>query len=155
MEVRFLRDGGQTAEDISRQLAGFLAAAQQSLDIAVYDFHLKPPIAAPIVEALAAAAARGVAVRLVYTEDHARAVPVPPPPTAAPDFIHSLGVPVDHLVFVGSYNLSGSGQDNAENVLEIADDSLADRFASFADELRARYPSVNLASATRSVDQRS
>lgn len=61
--------------------------------------------------------------------------------------MHAKFVVVDHLVFVGSYNLSGSGQDNAENVLEIADGALADRFAAFADQLRGRYPAVSFGNA--------
>ena len=43
-------------------------------------------------------------------------------------------------VFVGSFNLSRSGEENAENVLEIADAALADRMADWIDGLRARYP---------------
>jgi phosphatidylserine/phosphatidylglycerophosphate/cardiolipin synthase-like enzyme len=46
-------------------------------------------------------------------------------------------------VFLGSFNLSRSGETNAENVLEIADAALADRLAAFVDELRARYPVVS------------
>jgi phosphatidylserine/phosphatidylglycerophosphate/cardiolipin synthase-like enzyme len=42
-------------------------------------------------------------------------------------------------VFIGSFNLSRSGETNAENVLEIADAALADRLAAYVDELRARY----------------
>jgi phosphatidylserine/phosphatidylglycerophosphate/cardiolipin synthase-like enzyme len=48
------------------------------------------------------------------------------------------------VVFVGSFNLSHSGELNAENVLEIADKALADRLAAFIDEIRARYPAVGL-----------
>jgi len=43
-------------------------------------------------------------------------------------------------VFVGSYNLSRSGEENAENVLEIEDAALADRIAAWIDVVRARYP---------------
>jgi phosphatidylserine/phosphatidylglycerophosphate/cardiolipin synthase-like enzyme len=47
-------------------------------------------------------------------------------------------------VFLGSFNLSRSGELNAENVLEIADVALADRLAAFVDELRAVYPALSL-----------
>ena len=50
----------------------------------------------------------------------------------------------DGTVFVGSFNLSHSGELNAENVLEIADAELVDRMAAFVDELRGRYPAVEL-----------
>jgi phosphatidylserine/phosphatidylglycerophosphate/cardiolipin synthase-like enzyme len=46
----------------------------------------------------------------------------------------------DDTVFCGSFNLSRSGEENAENVLEIRDPALADRLAAFVDEVRARYP---------------
>jgi phosphatidylserine/phosphatidylglycerophosphate/cardiolipin synthase-like enzyme len=57
--------------------------------------------------------------------------------------MHAKFTVADDTVFVGSYNLSGSGQENAENVVEIEDPGLADRLAAFADRLRARYPSAS------------
>ena len=50
----------------------------------------------------------------------------------------------DDLIFAGSYNLSRSGEMNAENVLEIKDRELADRMTAFIDEVRARYPEAPL-----------
>jgi phosphatidylserine/phosphatidylglycerophosphate/cardiolipin synthase-like enzyme len=47
---------------------------------------------------------------------------------------------VDDVVLTGSYNLSRSGERNAENVLEIEDPALADRLAAYVDEIRALYP---------------
>jgi phosphatidylserine/phosphatidylglycerophosphate/cardiolipin synthase-like enzyme len=43
-------------------------------------------------------------------------------------------------VFAGSFNLSRSGEQNAENVLELHDPDLADRLAAFIDDVRVRYP---------------
>jgi phosphatidylserine/phosphatidylglycerophosphate/cardiolipin synthase-like enzyme len=54
--------------------------------------------------------------------------------------MHAKVTVADDVVFVGSFNLSHSGELNAENVLEIGDPSLADRLAAFVDEIRARYP---------------
>ena len=48
--------------------------------------------------------------------------------------------------FVGSFNLSHSGEMNAENVLEIADAELSDRLAAFVDDVRKRYPPAPLPS---------
>jgi phosphatidylserine/phosphatidylglycerophosphate/cardiolipin synthase-like enzyme len=45
----------------------------------------------------------------------------------------------DDTVFAGSFNLSRSGEMNAENVLEIHDAELADQLAAFIDEIRERY----------------
>ena len=56
------------------------------------------------------------------------------------DFMHAKVTVVDDVVFAGSFNLSRSGEQNAENVLEIEDAELADRLAAFIDEVRARYP---------------
>jgi phosphatidylserine/phosphatidylglycerophosphate/cardiolipin synthase-like enzyme len=58
--------------------------------------------------------------------------------------MHAKVTMADDTVFVGSFNLSHSGEENAENVLEIADAELAARMAAFVDELRARYPAVAL-----------
>ena len=40
----------------------------------------------------------------------------------------------------GSFNLSRSGERNAEDVLEIHDAAIADRLATFVDQIRGRYP---------------
>jgi len=61
-------------------------------------------------------------------------------PDSIHDFMHAKVSVVDDVVFAGSYNLSHSGEENAENVLEIADPALAERLAHWIDELRARYP---------------
>jgi phosphatidylserine/phosphatidylglycerophosphate/cardiolipin synthase-like enzyme len=50
----------------------------------------------------------------------------------------------DDTVFLGSFNLSHSGELNAENVLEIADAALADRLAAYIDGVRGRYPAVDV-----------
>jgi phosphatidylserine/phosphatidylglycerophosphate/cardiolipin synthase-like enzyme len=67
-------------------------------------------------------------------------------PGAVHDYMHAKITVCDDVVFVGSFNLSHSGEQNAENVLEIADPSLAGRLASFVDEIRGRYPAVELPS---------
>ena len=54
--------------------------------------------------------------------------------------MHAKLTVIDDMVFTGSYNLSRSGEQNAENVLEIEDAALAERLAAFVDEVRARYP---------------
>ena len=59
------------------------------------------------------------------------------------DFMHAKLTIADDTVFLGSFNLSRSGELNAENVLEIADAALAERLAAFVDELRERYPALS------------
>ena len=60
------------------------------------------------------------------------------------DFMHAKVTVVDDSVFVGSFNLSRSGERNAENVLELEDAALANQLADFVDEVRARYPKLQL-----------
>ncbi|HZO33761.1 MAG TPA: phospholipase D family protein, partial [Gaiellaceae bacterium] len=60
------------------------------------------------------------------------------------DFMHAKICVCDDTTFVGSFNLSRSGEKNAENVLEIADAQIADRLAAYVDEVRAKYAPVVL-----------
>jgi phosphatidylserine/phosphatidylglycerophosphate/cardiolipin synthase-like enzyme len=60
------------------------------------------------------------------------------------DFMHAKICVCDDTVFVGSFNLSRSGERNAENVLEIHDAVVADRLATFVDDVRAKYGPVKL-----------
>jgi len=60
-------------------------------------------------------------------------------PDSVHDFMHAKVTIADDTVFVGSFNLSHSGERNAENVLEIADPGVAAELAAFIDGVRARY----------------
>jgi phosphatidylserine/phosphatidylglycerophosphate/cardiolipin synthase-like enzyme len=70
-------------------------------------------------------------------------------PDAVHDYMHAKITVADDTTFIGSFNLSRSGEQNAENVLEIADPALADRMAAYIDEIRARYPLVEIPSRLR------
>jgi phosphatidylserine/phosphatidylglycerophosphate/cardiolipin synthase-like enzyme len=58
------------------------------------------------------------------------------------DFMHAKVVVADDYIFTGSYNLSHSGEENAENVLEVEDASLADELTAFVDRVRVLYPAA-------------
>jgi phosphatidylserine/phosphatidylglycerophosphate/cardiolipin synthase-like enzyme len=60
------------------------------------------------------------------------------------DFMHAKVAVCDDTVFVGSFNLSRSGERNAENVLEIEDTPIADRLAAYIDDVRSKYEPVSL-----------
>ncbi|HEY8724425.1 MAG TPA: phospholipase D-like domain-containing protein [Gaiellaceae bacterium] len=60
------------------------------------------------------------------------------------DFMHAKICVCDDSVFVGSFNLSRSGERNAENVLEIQDAAVADRLSAFVDDVRSKYGPVKL-----------
>lgn len=61
-------------------------------------------------------------------------------PGTVHDFMHAKVTVADDVLFVGSFNLSRSGESNAENVLEIHSPALADTLAGFIDGIRDRYP---------------
>jgi phosphatidylserine/phosphatidylglycerophosphate/cardiolipin synthase-like enzyme len=61
-------------------------------------------------------------------------------PTSIHDYMHAKVTVADDTVFCGSFNLSRSGEKNAENMLEIQDAKIADELAAFVDSVRARYP---------------
>ncbi|MGE5274885.1 MAG: phospholipase D-like domain-containing protein [Verrucomicrobiota bacterium] len=65
-------------------------------------------------------------------------------PGTVHDYMHAKLTVADDVVFLGSFNLSHSGEQNAENVLEIHDPELAEQLAGFVDEVRARYPAAHL-----------
>ena len=55
------------------------------------------------------------------------------------DFMHAKMLVADDFTYVGSFNLSHSGEMNAENVLQIASQAVADTCASYIDHVAARY----------------
>ena len=147
VEVRTLTDGGQPAEQTAHALAEFCGAAQQTLEIAVYDFQLPQALNDIVCGALTDAQKRGVAVRLAYNLDHAKAVPVPPPPEASPEAIEAQPFPTAAIpgvpdlmhhkyvvrdgadVWTGSTNWSDDSWSREENVIIVV----------HSDQLAARY----------------
>jgi phosphatidylserine/phosphatidylglycerophosphate/cardiolipin synthase-like enzyme len=71
-------------------------------------------------------------------------VSTPYGPGTVHDYMHAKVTVADDTVFVGSFNLSHSGELNAENVLELTDAGIADQLAAFIDGVRARYPAVSV-----------
>jgi phosphatidylserine/phosphatidylglycerophosphate/cardiolipin synthase-like enzyme len=65
--------------------------------------------------------------------------------------MHAKVSVADDTTFLGSFNLSRSGELNAENVLEIHDAALADRMAAFIDEVRGRYPEASIPAQSREI----
>jgi phosphatidylserine/phosphatidylglycerophosphate/cardiolipin synthase-like enzyme len=65
-------------------------------------------------------------------------------PASVHDYMHAKVTVCDDVAFVGSFNLSHSGEVNAENVLELHGASLARRLAAYVDDVRGRYPPVVL-----------
>ncbi len=53
--------------------------------------------------------------------------------------MHNKVLVCDDTVITGSYNLSHSAEDNAENLVAIEDRELADRYSAYIDGLVKRY----------------
>jgi phosphatidylserine/phosphatidylglycerophosphate/cardiolipin synthase-like enzyme len=82
---------------VAQRVATFLGGATRTLDIALYDLRLEDSPANTVMTAIEAAVKRGVAVRLMFNQDHAQAIPEPPPPEidwAFVDRLESIGVKV-------------------------------------------------------------
>lgn len=146
--IRTLTDGGQQPPQIAHEVAAFVAAAQGTLDLAQYDFHLGEETAAIVGGALRDAQARGVAVRILYNVDHANPIPVPPPPEPDVQLIASLGLPAKAVagvpdlmhhkyvvrdgsaVWTGSTNWTDDSWSRQENVVvTVASEEIAKAFA--------------------------
>src|SRR5438876_2320833 len=65
-------------------------------------------------------------------------------PGAVHDYMHAKVTVCDDVVFAGSFNLSPSCEQNAEDVLEVEDAALAERMAAFIDQIRAKYEPLQL-----------
>jgi phosphatidylserine/phosphatidylglycerophosphate/cardiolipin synthase-like enzyme len=158
LEVTFLQDGGQPAEQVAGELADFIGAAQRSLDIAIYDLNLTDGPADQVRAACKSARGRGVAIRLLYNVDFPNPIPVPPPSQADTAFIASLGVaakPVSGIpdlmhhkyivrdvatdaatVWTGSMNWTNDSWTREENVIvKIPSTALAAEYAKNFGEL--------------------
>ncbi|HEV3225899.1 MAG TPA: phospholipase D-like domain-containing protein [Acidimicrobiales bacterium] len=136
VDVQFLTEGGQAADATRDRLFAFVAAAERSLDIAVYDAHFVDDTGDRLIKLLDDAEARGVRVRAVYNDVHRRPVPIPPPPegpsllqrlaTAVPsnaipgipDLMHHKYVVRDgETVWTGSTNWSSDAWTRMENLI--------------------------------------
>ena len=154
LNVRTLTDGGQQPADIAGAIATFIGEAKESLDLAQYDFHLVPATAAIVGDAIKDAAARGVAVRMIYNVDHRNPIPVPPPSEPDAELIASLGVPERAIagepdlmhhkyvvrdrksVWTGSTNWTDDSWSRQENVIVTVDSAdLARAFTTNFEEL--------------------
>ena len=75
-------------------------------------------------------------------------------PTSIHDYMHAKVTVADDTVFCGSFNLSRSGEHNAENMIEIQNAELADQLAAYVDAVRARYPAAAVPSGHVNVPER-
>ncbi|HET7421086.1 MAG TPA: phospholipase D-like domain-containing protein [Candidatus Dormibacteraeota bacterium] len=136
---------------MAQRLATFLGGATRTLDVAIYDLRLDQSPGDTVFGAFEAAVKRGVAVRLMFNQDHALAIPEPPPPEIDWDFVHRLeaagvqtkpvpGVPdlMHHkyvvrdgdTVWTGSTNWTNDSWNREENVIcTVASGEIAKDFS--------------------------
>jgi phosphatidylserine/phosphatidylglycerophosphate/cardiolipin synthase-like enzyme len=136
---------------VAQRIGSFLDGATRSLDVAIYDLRLDQSPADTLANSFASAVKRGVPVRLMFNQDHALAIPEPPPPEIDWDFVHRLegagvqvkpvpGIPdlMHHkyvirdgdTVFTGSTNWTNDSWNREENVmLTIASGEIAKDYA--------------------------
>jgi phosphatidylserine/phosphatidylglycerophosphate/cardiolipin synthase-like enzyme len=147
VEVHTLIDGGQPAEQTAHALADFVAAAKQTLELAIYDVNLPPNLVEIVGNELRAAEKRGVAIRFAYNLDHAKEIPVPPPPITNPEAMDGLPFPTEAIpgvpdlmhhkyvvrdassVWTGSTNWTADSWTREENVIiTVESPALAARY---------------------------
>ena len=125
--------------------------------MAIYDLRLDAAPADTLFASFAAAVKRGVAVRLMFNQDHAKTIPVPPPPEidwefvdrlkgagvqikpvpGVPDLMHHKYVVRDHTALLsGSTNWTNDSWTREENVLyTLASPDIAAAFLQDFEEL--------------------
>src|SRR6476661_1925365 len=94
LDVHTLEEGAQTAESIADALVAWIAPARTSLDLALYDVRLPGPVGDAVADALRAALARGVHVRIAFNDDTPGPDErpfEPPPPSTEPHRLEALG----------------------------------------------------------------
>lgn len=159
LDVLTLTDGGQQAAEVADRLAGWLAEAGKSLEIALYDVRLPGAPGDRVAGALRDAAARGVEVRIAYNEDEPEQdhLPFPPAPQTRPELLADLGVPLRGIpgsrdlmhhkyvvrdraaVWTGSANWTLDSWQREENVLVTVESAeVAAAFAHNFEELWRR-----------------
>ena len=67
--MRTHTDGGQTAEAVAERVVAWIGEAQRTLDLALYDVRLPGGVGDRVGDAIRAAAARGVRVRIAFNQD--------------------------------------------------------------------------------------
>ena len=151
VDVTTLEDGAQPAEAVAERLIAWVGEARRSLDLALYDVRLPGDVGDAVRDALQAAMARGVRVRLAYNDDTPGPDPrpfEPPPPRTEPEKLQATGIPLreipgwrdlmhhkyvvrdEQAVWTGSTNWTLDSWTRQENVIAtVADPALARAYA--------------------------
>jgi phosphatidylserine/phosphatidylglycerophosphate/cardiolipin synthase-like enzyme len=93
LDTELLESGSRTPADVAAELSAFIARAERSLEVAIYDFQAAHGASAAVGQALEGAATRGAQVRVVFNEERRSHPEGPPPPRCSPEEIDGLEVP--------------------------------------------------------------
>lgn len=149
-------------------MGSFLDGATRTLDLAMYDLRLEDAPSATLLHSFDAAVKRGVAVRLIFNEDHSQTIPVPPPPEidwafvdrlkamgvrvlpvpGIPDLMHHKYVVRDGAsVLTGSTNWTNDSWNREENVMFTVES--AEMAAAFAQNFEGLWDKPVVATSGR------
>jgi phosphatidylserine/phosphatidylglycerophosphate/cardiolipin synthase-like enzyme len=135
IEAEFLEDGAQSAVEVAHRFVTFISEATATLDVAIYDFDAGVGAASRIADALEAALARGVRIRVAFNQEREAEATHNPPMTCDPEAIDGLEVPTKGIhdqgalmhhkyvvrdgahVWTGSTNWTDDAFSREENVL--------------------------------------
>ena len=157
VEADFLEDGAQSAAEIADRLVTFIGEATTALDVAIYDFDARAGATVRIADALEAALARGVRVRVAFNQEREADATHNPPMSSDPEAIDGLEVPTKGMhdqgalmhhkyvvrdgadVWTGSTNWTDDAFSREENVLvRVASSDVADAYAQNFEQLWAK-----------------
>jgi phosphatidylserine/phosphatidylglycerophosphate/cardiolipin synthase-like enzyme len=157
IDIFTLTDGGQSADDVARRVAGFLHPARSTLELALYDVRLPDPTGSIVADELRGASEHGVVSRLLYNVDSGRPSELHPPPRTQPEILaelpidarpvpgipdlmhHKYAVRDGEAVWAGSANWTIDSWTRQENVLAIIENrEIAGRFRQNFEELWSR-----------------
>jgi phosphatidylserine/phosphatidylglycerophosphate/cardiolipin synthase-like enzyme len=162
LSVYFLAQDEQTAASVMSRLVGFIAAAKETLEFALYDLRLSEPLRKQLVAALSDRAAAGVQIRICYDGDKPfvpnLAAGQDPAPAGTGAMVHSLGYAYRRIggmklmhnkfiirdrraVWTGSLNMTDDAFSLMENnVVQIESPALA---ASYAEDFAQLWEKEN------------
>ncbi|WIG58984.1 MAG: hypothetical protein OJF49_001731 [Ktedonobacterales bacterium] len=117
----FLAQDEQHATDVAQRLAAFIAAAEHSLDFALYDFRLSDPLFAIVADALGERAHAGVTIRIAFDGDKPEvpqlAAGMDPAPQGTEQYVRALGYPFRRIgglkLMHNKYVVRDAGQPSA------------------------------------------
>ena len=157
IEIDFLEDGAQPPAAAAGLIVDHIGGAERTVDAAIYDFHAREGASAAVADALEAALAREVDVRVAFNVERNPAPSAPRPMAGAPELIDGLEVPTRGVrdegalmhhkyivvdgarVLTGSTNWTDDAFSREENVIVRVDDArVASAFAANFDDLWRR-----------------